>query len=371
MSAKSWAVFLAVGILLAPAWGASVIAEWGFEQGLAEWKTLDAAAQLSLAAGAGQAAEGNFALHLQFPRPTTREQVQQRGLPGVVGVQLPTPFTTPPTCLEFSAKAKLLTPLLVIVNEADGSSYQAAVTLRPGQWEKVKLYLTDFRLGDDSTDENGRLDANQINSFGVADAGGLVVMLAEATANLPFRVPLPEAGDNELWLDGVRFTDEVPADGRAIEDAGDGAPRFLAILPSGARLTRQEQGLQGKPSWEIAYQLGERQVGLLGWPVALGMLADSIGLRALLRAEAGGTYIVQVKERDGSKYNYLLQLQPQRVSENTLLWANFAPDENSQDENGRLDPGQIQELLLIDLTAVLGGGGQANKLHIGRLEPAT
>ena len=63
--------------------------------------------------------------------------------------------------------------LLVGVSEKDDSSYQTSFHIEVGEgWKKLSVSLADLMLGDDSVDENGRLDAAQIQSAYIIDAGG-------------------------------------------------------------------------------------------------------------------------------------------------------------------------------------------------------
>jgi len=59
-------------------------------------------------------------------------------------------------------------------------------------WKQVSLTMGDFTLADDSQDENGRLDPDQIKQISVADISSLAGG--------------GEVDENRLWIDQVQFT---------------------------------------------------------------------------------------------------------------------------------------------------------------------
>ncbi len=350
---------------------AAVVAQWNFEQGLGTWATLDPSAQLTAAAGTGQAAEGSFALHITYSRPATAQQLGQRGpLIGAFGTELTEPLTDQAQCLEFSIRTKSLTVLAVSLDENDGSNYIRPILVLPGKWHHVKLYLSEFNLSDDSQDENGRLDPEQIQRLGFIDAYGFFLMMSSQMQAQPFRIPKMPGGDNAIWLDAVKFTDEQPPAATVIEDAGGTAPRFVAVLGPELEITKTDRGPKGKPAWVLKYKLRDRELGLMLWPLKPGILKESAGLHMVLAASNQTALLVQVKERSGAKYNYLLQLDPGADVDQLLAWPDFTLDEETTDPNGKLDVDEITELTVVDGTTLLTGAqGHENQLSIALIEP--
>lgn len=82
---------------------------------------------------------------------------------------------------------------LLSVTEKDNSRYQQLIELKAADgWKKLSYALSDFKLADDSTDENNALDTAQIKEISLADLSAML--------------PGGGQGDNTLWLDEVRFT---------------------------------------------------------------------------------------------------------------------------------------------------------------------
>lgn len=357
---------LVVGVSLA----ANTIIGWDFEQGQGPWQTMDLGGQLGLAVGQAQAAQGSASLHLKFARVKSLAEVPQRGMPGSIMAPLPAPPTPPPSCLEFAVKAKLRTPLIVALNEQDGSNYNRAVMVEPGEWRRVKLFWHNFVLEDNSADENGRLDGDQIGVIAFLDASFFLVALNEMIAPAGINLPKIDVSENEIWLDDVKLTDEEPgAVGDLLTDASGTVPLFIPIVRPDASVERLADGLAGKPCWKVTYEVGEREVAGLWCGTSGEVFAGTSGIHITVKPLVRTLLIVQVKERDGSEYNVVLDIPDGQMEDRHIPWPEFKLGDNSTDENGRLDPDQLKEFGLLDVTAVFGGAGpRQNELLLGVLE---
>ena len=151
-------VLLAAG--LAPCQQADVIQQWTFEQDTEGWVSLDPLGALTRVANDAYAGEG--ALAFTFPQRAPEAVAQEGQMPGIVAANV-TADATALQSVSFAVRTSGSTPLVVALNEEDKSSYLAAVWSPAGDWHNVELALSDFRLSDDSSDENGRLDPEQIN----------------------------------------------------------------------------------------------------------------------------------------------------------------------------------------------------------------
>lgn len=360
---------LAATIAAGPLHAAKVVKTWNFEDGLSGWETMDQQGNVSLAAGTGEVAEGSLALHLSFKRVATKAEMQQRGMPGSIVAQVQLPPEPTPTCLEFAVRVKLLTPLVVSLSEDDGSRYQQVVTVMPGKWHRAKMYFSQFQLADDSSDENGRLDGSQINALAFIDASLFSVILGEEMKAAPIRIATMAGGENEIWLDAIRLTDEPAPSENVVEDASSALPRFLTLLGPKAQLSREDAGLDGKPCWVLRYDMAAREVGGMMWGLPPGALTGTAGLRLVMQADRPLAYVLQVKEADGSEYNVLLQLEAGKKLDQQFPWPDFTLGDDSTDENGRLDVDQIAAVMLADATGLLEGAAHQAEVRLGLIEP--
>lgn len=361
---------VAVVLLLVPAvvLGAQTLKVWDFEQGLGEWQTMDSSAEVTLVVGEGVAAEGSGALVLSYARATTAQELGTRGMPGSLMAALAGPLPGQVGCLEFAAKATTLTPVIVGIGEEDGSRYEAVVAITPGAWHEVKVYLADMRPSENSEDENGVLDPDQVANVSLVDLSVFLALMAGQDEGAPIKLPKPVPGQNELSLDNVRLTDEVrEGEYGPLQDGASPLLRAMFVLGAGGAIEREAEGLDGGPCWHVRAEVGEREVAALLWPVPPGYFNDAIGVDLLLRSEESLTMILQVKEADASEYNLPAPIEAGRTINHKVLWSDFRLGDDSADENGQLDTDQIVDVVLVDATGVVGGRAHTLDLRLGRL----
>lgn len=95
--------------------------------------------------------------------------------------------------MEFAVRSELTTTLIVGLKERDGSQYNFLLPLAAGEGLVTQdLALADAKLSDDSQDENGKLDMDQVKEFTIADVAQLV-----GQSN----------GENRLWIDDIVFSE--------------------------------------------------------------------------------------------------------------------------------------------------------------------
>ena len=79
------------------------------------------------------------------------------------------------------------------VKELDGSKYNTMMTIEATDGlEVLDINLDQLNLGDDSSDENGKLDPGQAKELLIADASAMTEMPVTA---------------NTLWVDDLWFTE--------------------------------------------------------------------------------------------------------------------------------------------------------------------
>jgi hypothetical protein len=95
------------------------------------------------------------------------------------------------TTLDLSLKSSHDGTFLVTLEEKDGSRYNKKVDLLLGDWKSFSWPLSEFTLAEDSQDENGKLDADQIKQITISDVTTLL--------------GAGEADQVHLWVDQVLF----------------------------------------------------------------------------------------------------------------------------------------------------------------------
>ena len=266
--------------------------------------------------------------------------------------------------------------MLVALNEADGSNYHAGFMSLPDRWQEVALDATEFTLGEDSTDENGRLDPGQIQGLGIIDASGFIAQMA-------LQVPMlmaPELGPRMFWLDDVRLSaegvpprwSETQVDGkRAVRlDSFEASPlQWIALAGKGLELDYDpDHKSDGDLSLRLHYDLPpDKIIGIMTSPAGPNLEGMS-GLRLWLMSEVEATVIITMKEQDDSEYSQLIELPAgDELQPYEFDLAGFTLGDDSADENGQLDLTQVKELSIADVSVLTGKQVPVNTLWIDDL----
>jgi len=156
----------------------------GFESWPLHWFVL-AGKGVEIAYDGERKAQGSLSLRMNYDLPAGKAFGALTPLLGV-----------PLTGMENLSLAVMSeTPILLLVElkEADESKYRTMVQIEArDDFETLRVSLDELAVGDDSTDENGRLDMDQVVEMTVADIS--------AMTERPVTV-------NTLWIDDVVFSE--------------------------------------------------------------------------------------------------------------------------------------------------------------------
>jgi hypothetical protein len=353
---------LLVALLMGAAWGTPV-AQCNFEEGITGWTGL----RLTLP-GPGGGQPGFAEAPAQSVTEPANVKSGQRSLglgftpePGVIyalgGSELKVAGAK---SLRMWAKSTTGSLCMLSLREADGSDYQATVMLLPDQWQEIRLNLSDLALGDDSQDENGTLDADQVNGLGLVDAAGLLGMMV-------LQQPLFEINlaPRSLYVDDVVF-DSEETDGLIKRRAAGGGQEVVLGDFEGPTLTwayigtgnvdlLQDPKLAGGGTGclQVRFDLTAGKLGLLiNGLMKAARLTNAQALRFKAKCSVDCPLLVQIEEKGGGKYNKPVELKAGDVwTQVELPFAQFQPSDDSKDNNGRLDLDQAKSVLLMNLTA--------------------
>ena len=331
------------------------LAKWTFDEDMATWQSVDPAAKLQVTKDQPAVRIEGMGV-AEYACEITAGKLA--GLMTEVTADL-----AKAKSLRFWLRTSTPTVLILTLGEKDGSSYIAAFSSLPDVWQDISLDFSSFALSDDSQDENNLLDPGQIASLGLVDVSSFLVDLA---AKAPFLIP-PELGPRKLWLDDVSVDSEpVLPRWEAAEVGGlkgvrlesfESLPlQWLMISGGATKIAYDDQvHTHGNLSLRVTYDLpAGKLVGMLTGP-ATAPIAKALRLRLSVRSEAATTLMVGLKEKDGSQYNYPLPVaagQELRVVD--LPLTEFKLGDDSADENGKLDLGQVSEFSVSDMSGILG-----------------
>jgi hypothetical protein len=249
--------------------------------------------------------------------------------------------------VRFSLKTMEPTNVVYGVQEADGSTYQSFCHVPGAAWQHIALNLGDLILAQDSNDENGQLDVDQINAVLVGDLANLPGEVGEALGQ--------KMGQQTLWLDNVKLSPDpvapratVPGGPAQLTVYGFDRPQVDCLAIGGAQLSAGPAGGAQGGALQLTYSLGAgRWVGLVTGVGQL-QLAGTTGARVRVRAPQATSLVVVLEERDGTKYEMRLELPGgEQWEELTFPMQNFILDDDSQDENGALDLPEVRVVIVL------------------------
>jgi hypothetical protein len=271
--------------------------------------------------------------------------------------------------LRFWIKSSAATAVVASLTERGGAGYQAPFSLAAGVWQEVALGLDEFVADDPAKDDNGKLDLDQVASLHFFDFAGFLAVL------------VPDAkGPRTLWMDDLHFSPKPVTLNTGFTSAtivlpvhlldnfespvvrwaplsvafGDALKINLFDAPMAIDSLAPPGG--GKQSLKFTYPRQAAKVHALLRGTEKLNLAKASSLELWLRTSHDGTYIVNMEEKDGSRYDKTIELKAADgwTSFKAAL-GDFVLAQDSQDENGKLDPAEIKQVLVADATSLLGG----------------
>lgn len=250
-----------------------------------------------------------------------------------------------PRSLAFSFRAEGITPVMFSVSEADGSTYQGYCYTPGGRWHDLLVDLDELMLADDSEDENGRLNVDQIVALAIVDLSNLS---GEVGRSLGIK-----HGPQRLWLADVRLSDALAphrsgrtADGQRIIYDFERDP--VACLPLGSPLIEPVAGPDDADPGAIRITYDKDGYPWVGFVAGVGHLdlSREADVRLTLKTANAARLTVVLEEWDGSKYATVVKLDPTRGWYTVRLpFDRFKLDPDTEDENMALDLDQLRVII--------------------------
>lgn len=353
---KRTVVGLAAGACMVVAWTVGARAErlsFDFEKNTQGWKTIrGVSTKTTVGQESSGAAGSEKALLVSFHVKKKKAAGIVKKVNGVEGEGV-----------RVWLKTDVATTVVIGLAEKDGSAYYHPVQTEAGKWQKVEASFDEFTLGDDSHDENGRLDLDQVRVLVIADAAGF---LAES-----------EPGANRrLWVDDYAVVPALSARaGPAPMEQPASEPEVEGWTPipppAGANASIAVIGdpgnaaADGGKTLEIRFKVQKGKVagiaravdGLSGW-----------GVRVRLKTDAPTVLVVGAIEVDGSSYHHVLRTSGGQWQEVEAPFESFTLSDDSKDENGHLDLDQVRSILIADAAGFLSAGGADRTVWVSRFE---
>ena len=278
--------------------------------------------------------------------------------------------------LRFWVKCSATTSIVVGLGEASGASYQANAHCPAGAWQEVAVNLDELTPDEAGKDPNGKLDLDQIGSITIFDIAGFVAMF------------LPDVkGSRTMMLDDIGFSSKPvtattgPAQVTRVVpihlvdnfetsvirwipislEFAD-APKF-ALFDAPVAVDKDVPPGGGKQSLKFSYpRKGKKFHGVMRNLEKLD-LSKATTLDMAVKSSHDGTFFVTLEEKDGSRYNKQIDLLLGDWKSFSWTFSELKLADDTQDENGKLDPDQIKQISIGDATTLLGAG-EADEVHV-------
>ncbi len=335
-----------------------VLSYWSFENVTEPWISINPQALLGLTAAQEHVLAGTSALEVQY--------VFQPGVAGSEVISgnavLPTEGGVPGlAAISLGVQASESVTMVVGGREREGGAYLCPLFCPGGAWQKVTLSLRDFLPVDEMPDPDGKLEPEHFEGLAVIDGSAF---LSTAVGKLP--VAGFEPGSRRMWLDEVKLlsidlppeTVNLPEgwpDAVVIDSCDQEGIRWIVIGGKEWKAGREGDKPAGRGHYRFDYALPMGTV--VAWLKALpvGRLAGTAALHLSLRSDQALRLVVSVQEKGKARYSRQIELVAEEDWKRfDLPWGEFVLDNDSQDDNGRLDVDQITLLSLADLSGLTG-----------------
>lgn len=273
-------------------------------------------------------------------------------------------------------KCSRATSVIIGLGDPSGASYQANAHCPAGAWQEIAVNLDELTVDEPAKDPNGKLDLDQVNSITILDIGGFIAMF------------LPDVkGSRTMMVDDIGFSSKPVATttGAAqvtrvvpihlVDNFESSVIRWMPIsleLSETPKFALFEAPLAvdkdvppggGKQSLKLSYPRKGKKIHGIMRNLEKVDLSKATTLDLAIKCSHDGTFFVAIEEKDGSRYNMKVDLLLGDWKSFSWPLSAFTLADDSQDENGKLDPDQIKQITIADATLLLGGG-EADQVHL-------
>jgi len=121
----------------------------------------------------------------------------------------------------------------------------------------------------------------------------------------------------------------------------------------------------GQRALRVQYRIQQNKLG--GVLRSVEGLAGA-GVRVWLKTDSAAVLVLGLAERDGSSYQHVIRTRPGEWQQVTTPFAAFSLSDDAKDENGRLDPAEVNALIIADAGGFLPGAHGERTLWVDEYE---
>lgn len=258
----------------------------------------------------------------------------------------------------------------VFLQEVDGGRYVAVASARKDTWQMVVLNPNDFTLTDgpdDPQDQNGKLDLGLVGGVGIGDFKQMLAQAGEELVAL-FHV---QKGPHTFYMSDFKMEEtSVPDSWSKTEkevklDTLD-RPQAGWIFAGQTALSVVRDAPFIGNALKMEYKVDGKSIAAMFKSLVPGSLSGMGQIEFSVAAASACKLIVQVEERGGGKYNAMVDVAGGSASKVMVLpFSEFGEADDSNDDNEKLDLGQIKQILILDLSGMQEQKEKSNTLWVG------
>ncbi len=359
---------LAVTSLSAVAQTSPAIIKQSFEESDGGWMSVGMGGTVSVTHDAANVKSGKAAL--QFDYSIKKGDVSALLYPTLDGV------LAKAKSMRFWVKADTGAVLAAALQEADGGRYIAMFTVPAGKWQQVELATSDFLLSEDANDPpdpDGKLDLDKVENIALTDVGQILAQAENADLKRIFNL---KRGAHTLYVDDFTVTEEaLPA--LLSSEFGTVLDSFMRPQVGWFAIGDMKvASTSGAPLSGRGIQLDYHQsfgkfVGVIR-KIPRTALVGKNTLSLDIASTRPAKLLIQVEEKTGGKYNVMVDVAGGKALKTlTIPFADLKAADDSKDNNDKLDLDQVNQVLVLDVNALLNMTDGDNTLWIGSVRAIT
>jgi len=274
--------------------------------------------------------------------------------------------------LRFWVKSDTGGTLAAALQEQGGGRYISLFTAPAGKWQQVELAMSDFVLSEDANDPpdpNGKLDLDKVDGIAITDIGQLLGQADNPDIEKLFSL---KRGAHSLFVDDFVVTEDALASPAA--DTGTpfdtfSRPQIGWLLIGGTKAVAASGApLNGKGLQLDYHQSFGKPTGIIR-KVTRGSLVGKNIFSIDIASARPAKLIFQVEEKGGGKYNVLMDVAGGKTLKTvTIPFIDFKAADDSKDTNDKLDLDQVNQVLILDVNALLNMTEGENTLWVGNVK---
>jgi hypothetical protein len=273
--------------------------------------------------------------------------------------------------LRFWIKADEATPFMISVQEKEGGRFVSGFYAPKGVWQEAEMSLSDFALDHEANapkDANGKLDVEKIESISFADLGQVLAQNDTAATIMNVEMGARTYYLSDFEISSSHLPDSFISTPAAFRVDTFSRPQSSWLSIGGPKLGVVTSGPVPGKSLRMDYKMPAGRLSGIFKRVPPGSFTGKTIASLQFASLKDTALLVQFEETGGGKYNVILNLPgDSKVHTYDHILASLAPSDDSKDDNKVLDADKIRQLVILDLSSLLGQAAQENTLWIGNV----